>query len=59
LKAFYDCKEIVMVEHVTVALLALIKKSSIQNISTICSLFSDQEQRFAITNHDLPCASLL
>jgi hypothetical protein len=28
--------------------------SSDQNISTIYSLFSDQEQRFAITNHDLP-----
>jgi hypothetical protein len=27
-------------------------------LSTVCSLFSDQEQRFAITNHDLPCASL-
>jgi hypothetical protein len=34
-------------------------KGSDQNISTICSLFSDQEQRFAITNHDSPCASLL
>jgi hypothetical protein len=34
-------------------------KGSNRNISVICSLFSDQEQRFAITNHDLPCASLL
>jgi hypothetical protein len=34
-------------------------KGSDQNISIVCSLFSDQEQRFAITNHDLPCASLL
>jgi C4-dicarboxylate transporter len=30
-----------------------------RNISTICLLFSNQEQRFAITNHDLPCAPLL
>jgi C4-dicarboxylate transporter len=34
-------------------------KGSDWNISTICLLFSDQEQRFAITNHDLPCAPLL
>jgi hypothetical protein len=34
-------------------------KGSDWNISIICSLLSDQEQRFAITNHDLPCASLL
>jgi hypothetical protein len=27
-------------------------------ISIVCSLFSDQELRFAITNYDLPCASL-
>jgi hypothetical protein len=34
-------------------------KGSDQNISTICLLFSDQEQRFAITNHDFLCAPLL
>jgi hypothetical protein len=34
-------------------------KGSVRKISLVCSLFSDQEQRFAITNHDLPCASLL
>jgi hypothetical protein len=34
-------------------------KGSDRNISTICLLFSDQEQRFAIANHDFLCAPLL
>jgi hypothetical protein len=34
-------------------------KGSDRNISTIGLLFSDQEQRFAITNHDFICAPLL
>jgi hypothetical protein len=59
LKAIYDRKEIVMIEHVIFAIISSDIKDSDQNISTVCSLFSDQEQRFASTNHDLPCASLL
>jgi hypothetical protein len=59
LKAIYDCKEIVMVELVIFCFVSFDIKGSDQNISIICSLFSEQEQRFAITNHDLPCASLL
>jgi hypothetical protein len=34
-------------------------KGPVQKISIVCSLFSDQERRFAITNHNLRCASLL
>jgi hypothetical protein len=34
-------------------------KGSDRNISTICLLFSDQEQRFVITNHDFLCPPLL
>jgi hypothetical protein len=48
-----------MVEHVIFCFESSDIKGFDRNISIICSLFSDQEQRFAITNHDLPCASLL
>jgi hypothetical protein len=58
-KAINDCKEIVMIEHVIFCFVSSDIKGSDRNISTVCSLFSDQEQRFAIINHDLPCAPLL
>jgi hypothetical protein len=57
--AIYDCKEIVMIEHVVFCYIISDIKGSDRNISVFCSLISDPEQRFAITNHDLPCASLL
>jgi hypothetical protein len=59
LKAINECKEIVLIEHVIFCFVSSDIKGSDQNISTICLLFSDQEQRFAITNHDLPYAPLL
>jgi hypothetical protein len=59
LEAIDDYKEIVMIEHVIFCFVSFDIKGSDRNISTICSLFSDQEQRFAITNHDLACALLL
>jgi hypothetical protein len=58
LKAIYDYKEFVSLS-MWFLLYWFCYKRLRSKISTVCSLFSDQEHRFAITNHDLPCASLL
>jgi hypothetical protein len=51
-------QKVCFVEHMVFAILALFLKGLHSKASIVCSLFSDQELRFAITNYNLLCASL-